>query len=39
MVVLSVTEFRVTLGGKNPLLEEDTSNFAEGSGVTVPIPV
>jgi hypothetical protein len=29
----------VTRGGKNPLLEALTSNFAEASGVVVPIPV
>ena len=28
-----------TRGGKNPLLVDVTSNFAEGSGVVVPIPV
>jgi hypothetical protein len=27
------------LGGKKPLLVENTSNFAEASGVVVPIPV
>jgi hypothetical protein len=30
---------KVTLGGKNPLFEEETSNFADASGVVVPMPV
>jgi hypothetical protein len=30
---------RAIRGGKNPWLVEKTSNFAEGLGVVVPIPV
>ena len=39
MVVLSVTLVSDTRGGRNPLLVELTSNFADASGVVVPIPV
>jgi hypothetical protein len=39
IVAASVTLVKVTRGGKNPLLFEYTSNFAEASGVVVPIPV
>ena len=39
MVVLSVPLVNVTRGGKKPLLVALTSNFAEASGVVVPIPV
>ena len=30
---------RVTLGGKKPIVEELTSNFADVFGIDVPIPV
>ena len=39
MVVISEVLVKVTRGGKKPLLVELTSNFADGSGVVVPIPV
>jgi hypothetical protein len=39
MVVISVILVKVTRGGKKPLLVELKSNFADGSGVVVPIPV
>lgn len=39
MVVLSVVLVNVMRGGKKPLFVELTSNFAEASGVVVPIPV
>ena len=39
MVAASVALVKVTRGGKNPLLVEYTSSFAEALGVVVPIPV
>ena len=36
---ISDTAVKVTRGGKNPLLVENTSSFAEALGVVVPIPV
>jgi hypothetical protein len=39
MVLTSVVLVKVTRGGKNPLFEEETSNFADASGVVVPMPV
>jgi hypothetical protein len=37
--VVSEPLVKVTRGGNNPLLVALTSNFAEASGVVVPIPV
>jgi hypothetical protein len=39
MVVASELLVKVTRGGRKPLLVEVTSNFAEASGVVVPMPV
>jgi O-succinylbenzoate synthase len=39
MVVLSVTDVKVTRGGRKPLLVELTSNLADASGELVPMPV
>jgi hypothetical protein len=38
MVVTSAVPVKVTLGGKNPLLELFTSSCAEELGVAVPMP-
>jgi len=39
IVIISVPLVKVTRGGKKPLSVENTSSFAEGLGVVVPMPV
>ncbi len=39
IVLTSVVLVKETRGGKNPLFEEETSNFADASGVEVHMPI
>jgi hypothetical protein len=37
-VAMALRSAVVILGGKNPCVVEDTSSFADGAGVAIPIP-